>query len=154
MLNVSFFLLEQRIPNIENSSEKKKAIEDLIRYEIKKTNVADEDIGSRSNLNLVASDEQDQPEERDQPEESTEKNIDLINVECYTQFGKRQRMEFSFDDNLLIQNHLANWIQGNRAINKVEFSNDVNSIPELKEIVKNIGISKLIVKVRTERKKL
>ena len=63
-------------------------------------------------------------------------------------------MEFSFDDNLLIQNHLANWIQGDRAINKLEFSNDVNSIPELKEIVKNIGISKLIVKVRTERKKL
>ena len=57
-----FFLLEQRIPDIENTSKKKKVIEDLIRYEIKKTNVADEDIESTSNFNL-ASDEQDQPEE-------------------------------------------------------------------------------------------
>ena len=47
------FLLEQRMPNIEDSIKKRKAIEALIRYEIKKTQVPDEHFPTTSNFQSV-----------------------------------------------------------------------------------------------------
>ena len=100
-----FFLLVQRMPDIEESLKKRKAIKDLIHYEIKKTQVPDELIPNTSNFQSVGTEEYDEPVEI---KESMHEDIPFNSGEFFSQLVKRTQMEFSVNNNLLIQNHLAN----------------------------------------------
>ena len=67
---------------------------------------------------------------------------------------KRVRQGFTQRDILLIQKHLKHYIVHNKSIIRKNFEEVVNNIPALAPLIKRIGVSSLITKVRTERKSL
>ena len=67
---------------------------------------------------------------------------------------KKVRREFSELEEILIRKHLASFIKNKTAsLRKHEFLKTVRKIPELTDLLNEIGIDKFIVKIRTERKK-
>ena len=70
-----------------------------------------------------------------------------------TDLPARQRFAFTERDHSLIRKHLKSFIKTNKTINKCEFKTIVNDVPEMTDIVAKTGIDRLILKVRTERKK-
>ena len=65
----------------------------------------------------------------------------------------KKRFVFTEKENSLIRKHLKSFIRTEKKINKHEFKKFVADIPAMNNIVTKIGIDRLIVKVRTERKK-
>ena len=65
---------------------------------------------------------------------------------------KRERKEYSADDMDLINTHLDSYINSDGAIIREEFEKYVRSKAELKDLINEFGITRLIVKMRTERK--
>ena len=55
-------------------------------------------------------------------------------------------------DILLIQKHLKHYIVNNKSIMRKIF--EVKDIPSLAPLIKMVGVSSLITKIRTERKSL
>ena len=79
-------------------------------------------------------------------------SISEITEECTVHPPKRIRKEFTSAEILLVKKHLKHYILNNRSIIRTVFEEDVNGIPALAPLIKRIGISSLITKVRTERK--
>ena len=65
----------------------------------------------------------------------------------------KKRFAFTEKENSLIRKHLKSFIRTKKKINKHEFKKFVADIPAMNNIVTKISIDRLIVKVRTERKK-
>ena len=125
-------LVIDQVPGFKCSDKERKRILDLIRNEIKK--------GSQSNYECVK-----------EPEETSTNTSKYETQKNYPE--KRIRKAFSCDDNCLIQNYLKNYIVCGVPINRYEFEEDVQGIPEMSDLVNRFGIQGLIVKIRTEQKK-
>ena len=67
--------------------------------------------------------------------------------------SSRERKVFSSEDNRLIKLHLRGYIKKNTQIIRSEFEEFVRGIPELEGAIEKFGITSLITKVRTERKR-
>lgn len=67
--------------------------------------------------------------------------------------NKRVRRDFSVEDNELIHRHLGVFITTECKLVKSEVERHLAEVSELKDLVTRYGVSGLIVKIRTERKK-
>ena len=83
---------------------------------------------------------------------------DFHDIQSTTISMEQKRKDYTDEDNFLICNHLRNYITRRRdrtymPINRKIFEVYVKEIPEIADIVEKRGVSSIIVKVRTERKK-
>ena len=67
---------------------------------------------------------------------------------------KRVRKEFTHEDNSVFLRHLGKYVNSDCKLIKAEISEFVMAIPQMSSLVERFGIQGLIVKIRTERKKL
>ena len=131
---------KESLKSARDNPKEQKRILDSIRYIIGKESepVSPGGFTSQSTLTSVSS-----------PGGNTMK----FEKDSVTDLPARQRFAFTERDNSLIRKHLKSFIKTNKTINKFEFKTIVNDNPEMTDIVAEIGIDRLIVKVRTERKK-
>jgi len=85
----------------------------------------------------------------------SESEVSTVPQEVYNPDSyERTRQNFTDSDNKKIRLHLKCYIRSSKSIVAKDFTDFVNGIAELNDIVKRFGVRKLIVKIRTERKRI
>ncbi len=66
---------------------------------------------------------------------------------------KRERMQFAPSELLLMRKHLAKYIKDKTAkLDKKKIETELRKIPEMVKLLDEIGVSRIIVKIHTERR--
>ena len=123
----------------DNPKEQKKFL-DSVRYLISKDN---------QSLSLDVSTSENYPKLPSSPEAAIQKFGKVL----VSNLPVKKRFAFTEKENSLIRKHLKSFIRTEKKRTKHEFKKFVADIPAMKNIVTKIGIDRLIVKVRTERKR-
>ena len=134
-----------------------KKVLDLVRYQIKKYaenmpkgkyRKEEETKSERTKSDM------NEPVKCDAIETSADCDLQEENLDVMCK--KRVRKDFTPDENRLVQKYLEKkYIQNHeKPLLKADSESYVTSVPEMKPLLDRFGIQSLIIKVRTERKKL
>ena len=147
-------------PKYEEVGEReRKKILDRLRYQIKAKCVSHKDDLEKEFTGddpTYQESSEEIPEEEEPFIKERRKRVSEEPCNSHTLFPeKRMRRNFTDEENALFRRHLGKkYVRSKCKIIKADFEEDIRSIPELAQLIEKFGISGLIVKVRSERKKL